>query len=46
MTGEDRNIYNFLVGKPGRQRSFGGRRQRYKNNIKTEMTELEWDSMD
>jgi hypothetical protein len=44
--GEDRNAYNVLVGKPGKQRSLGRRKHRYKDNIKMEMKDLGWDSMD
>jgi hypothetical protein len=42
---EKRNAYRILVGKPAGNRPLGRPRRRYVDNIKTDLTELGWDSM-
>jgi hypothetical protein len=41
--GEVRNAYKILVGKPEGKRSLGRRRCRWKDNIRTDLRETEWD---
>jgi hypothetical protein len=44
--GEKRNAYRILVGKPEGKRPLGRSRRRWVDNIKIDIREIEWDSMD
>jgi hypothetical protein len=44
--GEKMNAYRILVGKPERKRPLGRPRRRWVDNIKVDLREIEWDSMD
>jgi hypothetical protein len=44
--GETRNAYKILVGKPERKRPLGRPRRRWVDNIKMDLREIGWDSMD
>jgi hypothetical protein len=44
--GEERNAYRILVGKPEGKRPLGRRRRRRVDNIKIDLREIGWDSMD
>jgi hypothetical protein len=46
MNGERRNAYGILVGKPEGRSPLGRRRRRWLNNIKMDLTEIEWDGID
>jgi hypothetical protein len=43
---EERNAYRILVGKPRRRRPLGRPRRRWVDNIKIDLREIGWDSMD
>jgi hypothetical protein len=43
---ETRNAYKILVGKPEGKRPLGRPRRRWVDNIKIDLREIEWDSMD
>jgi hypothetical protein len=44
--GEKRNAYRILVGKPEGKRPLGRPRCRWVDNIKTDLREIGWDSVD
>jgi hypothetical protein len=44
--GETRNAYRILVEKPEGKRPLGRPRRRWVDNIKTDIREIGWDSMD
>jgi hypothetical protein len=44
-TGENRNAYRILTGKPEGRRPLGRPRRRRLNNIKIDLRDLEWDGM-
>jgi hypothetical protein len=44
--GERRNAYGILVGKPEGKRPLGRPRRRWVDNIKIDLREIGWDSMD
>jgi hypothetical protein len=44
--GEKRNACRILVGKPERKRALGRPRRRWVDNIKMDLREIGWDSMD
>jgi hypothetical protein len=44
--GEKRNAYRISVGKPEEMRPLGRPRRRCVDNIKLELTEIGWDSVD
>jgi len=44
--GERRDVYRVLVGKPERKRSLGKHRCKWEDNIKMDLQEVEWGSMD
>jgi hypothetical protein len=44
--GEKRNAYRILVGNPEGTRQLGRPRRRWVDNIKIDLTEIEWDGMD
>jgi hypothetical protein len=44
--GEKRNAYKILVGKPEGKRPVGRPRSKWVDNIKIDLREMEWDSMD
>jgi hypothetical protein len=44
--GEKRNAYRILMGKPEGRRPLGRPRRRWVDNIKTDLTEIEWDGTD
>jgi hypothetical protein len=44
--GEKRNPFSILVGKPEAQKPLGRPRRRWLENIKIDLKEIEWDSMD
>jgi hypothetical protein len=44
--GEKRNACRILVGKPEEKRLLGRPRRRWVNNIKTDLKEIRWGSMD
>jgi hypothetical protein len=43
---EKRNKYRFPVGKPERKRQLGRHGRRWEDNIKMDIREIEWGSMD
>ncbi|PNF30021.1 hypothetical protein B7P43_G05842, partial [Cryptotermes secundus] len=45
-TGEKRNAYRILVGKPEGKRPLGRPRHRWVDNIKMDLREIGWDGMD
>jgi hypothetical protein len=45
-TGEKRNAYRILVGKPKEKKPRGLPRRRWKDNIKMDLREMEWEGMD
>jgi hypothetical protein len=45
-TGEKRNAYKILVGKPEGKRSLGRPRRRWVDNIKMNFREIGWDGVD
>jgi hypothetical protein len=45
-TGEKRNVYRILVGKPEGRRPLGRPRHRWEDNIKMDLREIGWDGMD
>jgi hypothetical protein len=45
-TGEKKNVYRILVGKPEGERSLGRPRRRWVDNIKMDLTETGWDGVD
>jgi hypothetical protein len=45
-TGEKRNAYRILVGKPEGKRPLGRPRRRWVDNIKMYFREVGWDGMD
>jgi hypothetical protein len=45
-TGETRNVYTILVGKPEGKRPLGRPRRRWVDNIKMDLREIGWDGMD
>jgi hypothetical protein len=44
--GEKRNAYRILVGKPEGKRPQGRPRRRWVDNIKMDLTEIGWDSVE
>jgi hypothetical protein len=44
--GETRNSYRILVGKPEGKRPLGRPRRRWVDNIKIDLREIGWDSVD
>jgi hypothetical protein len=44
--GEKRNAYTILMGKPERKRPLGTPRRRWVDNIKMDVRDIGWDSMD
>jgi hypothetical protein len=44
--GKKRNAYRLLVGKPEGRRPLGTPRRRWVNNIKMDLREMGWDSVD
>jgi hypothetical protein len=44
--GEERNAYRILVGKPEGRRPLGRPRRRWVDNIKVDLREVGWGSMD
>jgi len=44
--GERRGVYRVLVGKPEGQRPIGRPRRRWEDNIKVDLQEVEYESMD
>jgi hypothetical protein len=44
--GEKRNIYRILVGKPEGKGPLGRPRRRWEDNIKLNVREIRWGSMD
>jgi hypothetical protein len=44
--GEGRSAYRILVGRPERGRPLGRPRRRWKDNIKMDLQEVGWGSMD
>jgi hypothetical protein len=44
--GEKRNVYRLLVGKPEGKRPLGKQRRRWTENIKMDLSETEWGSVD
>jgi hypothetical protein len=44
--GEKRNVYRILVGKPERKRPLGKPRRRWEDNIRMNLREIVWGSMD
>jgi hypothetical protein len=45
-TGEKRNAYRILVGKPEGKRPLGRPRHRWENNIKMDLRAIGWGGMD
>jgi hypothetical protein len=45
-TGEKRNAYRTLVGRPEGKRSLGRPRRRWVDNIKIDLREVQWGGMD
>jgi hypothetical protein len=46
MNGAKRNAYRSLMGKPERKKPLGRPRCRWVDNVKMDLREIEWDSMD
>jgi hypothetical protein len=46
LMGKMRNAYKIFVGKPNGKRPLGGRRRRWENNIKMDLTGMELESAD
>jgi hypothetical protein len=46
MNGEKRNEYRILVGNPEGKRPLGRPRRRWMDNIKRDLREIGWNSMD
>jgi hypothetical protein len=44
--GERRGVYMVLVGKPAGKRTLGKPRHRWEDNIKMDLQEVGWESMD
>jgi hypothetical protein len=44
--GEIRNVYNILVGKPEGKRQLGRPRRRWEGNIRSDLREIGWQSVD
>ena len=44
--GDRRGAYRVFVGRPDRKGSLGRRRYRWENNIKLDLQEVGWGSMD
>jgi hypothetical protein len=44
--GEVRNAYNILVGKPGGKRPIGRHSRRWKDIIRMDYKEMEWEGVD
>jgi hypothetical protein len=44
--GEKRNAYRILVGKPEGRRPLGRPRRRWVDNVKIDLREIGWDSVD
>jgi hypothetical protein len=44
--GEKRNAYRLLVGKPEGRRPLGRTRRRWVDNIRMDLTEVEWSDVD
>jgi hypothetical protein len=44
--GEKRNVYRLLVGKPEGKRQLGRPRHRWVDNIKMDLLEIGWGSVD
>jgi hypothetical protein len=44
--GEMRNAYKILVGKPEEKRPFGRPRRRCEDNIRMDLREIGWESVD
>jgi hypothetical protein len=45
LTGETRNAYKILVGKPEEKRPFGRPRCRWEDNNKMDLRVLEWEGV-
>jgi hypothetical protein len=45
-TGEMRNVYKILVGKPEGKRPFGRTRHRWVYNIRIDLREIGWEGVD
>jgi hypothetical protein len=46
MTGEKRNAYRMLVGKPKGKRPLGRTRRRWVDNNKMDLSKIGWDGLD
>jgi hypothetical protein len=46
QTGDKRNVYRILVGKPEGKRPLGRRRRRWENNIKMDLREIGWGGLE
>jgi hypothetical protein len=46
QTGEMRNAYSLLVGKPEGKRPLGRQRRWWVDNMKIDLREIRWDGMD
>jgi hypothetical protein len=44
--GEGKNAYRISMGKPERKRPMGRPRRRWEDNVKMDLREIEWGSMD
>jgi hypothetical protein len=44
--GEDREVYNVLVGKPEGKRPLGRARRRWKDGIRMDLREIGWGSVE
>jgi len=45
-TGERKDVYRVLVGKPEGKRPLGRHRRGWEDNIKTDLKEMGWEGMD